>query len=167
MTMGMGTRSVGSPIGTSAQYAKQPGLNVVPLSVFFLQMQGEDGEDDSGLYGRRKRRKKRRSGDEGERDGKVATDRVVGGDEGKARQSSASAPSSESATMSTGTPLTGGVRATHVTIGATSSGNVAGYPVPLGGMLRRTSPIGEPRRKRKKRATEQDRGRWIERLLTQ
>jgi hypothetical protein len=165
MTMGMGTRSVGSPIGTSAQYARQPGLNVVPLSVFFLNMQGEDGDDDSGLYGRRKRRKKRRQGNDGERDGKVAADRVVGGGADKERQSSASGPS-ESVTMATGTPLTGGVRATHATIGATGSGNVAGYPVPLGGMLRRTSPIGTARRKRKKR-TEQDRGRWIERLLTQ
>jgi len=68
MTYGMSTRAVSAPIGTIGMYGPTaPAVKLVPLSVFFLNMQGdEEGEEQDALYGKRrpsKDKKKRRKGD--------------------------------------------------------------------------------------------------------
>lgn len=109
--------------------------------------------------------------------GSKTVDQAVSGGEG---QSTASQTPQESVTMATGTPLVapggstrpaswpGGASklgATRGTTGATSSGNVAQYPVPIGGTLRRVSPAGKAKKVRKRKKKKQEsRDRWIGRL---
>lgn len=188
MTMGMSTRAVGGPMGTHGQNAGgQPGIVAVPLSVFFLNMQGDGDEDNgSGLYGRRKKAKSKKDAKSVKKDvknapvaasGQTSAEKPRGGGAEQAHAAGQSS-ASESVTMATGTPLVapgGSTRAaswpggpsklgaTRATTGATSSGNVAQYPKPFGAMLRRESPVGEPKRRR--RRTKEERAHWIERLL--
>jgi hypothetical protein len=182
MSQGLSTRAVGTPQGTTGQYSRQAVANVVPLSVFFLNMQGkgDDTDDENGFYGKKKsgRGKKKKRGGKAMRDKGADSEKIAGGGADQADQAGGRSTAAKWATMSTGTPLIapggstrhaswpGGASklgATHATTGATSSGNVAQYPVPLGAPLRRTSPVGGAKKKKKKK-TKRDRGRWIERL---
>jgi len=174
MSQGLSTRAVGAPMGTTGQYSRQATAKVVPLSVFFLRMQGdEDGDEDNGLYGRKKRDAAKKSKKKGKatRGERAGGDKTVGGgaDAAQAADGDGQSTASEAATMSTGTPLIAGgptkTGATRSTTGAMGSGNVAQYPTPIGGVLRRTSPTGAPGSRKKKKKTKKDRSRWMQRLM--
>lgn len=54
MTYGLSTRTVSAPIGTSGIFSPTaPAVKLVPLSVFFLNREGEgvEGDDDQAMYG--------------------------------------------------------------------------------------------------------------------
>lgn len=167
MSYGLSTRSVGAPMGTTGQYARQPTARVVPLSVFFLNMQGqgEDGEDE-GLYGKKKRgagTKKKAA--KATRDKSGGTERTVGGGAAQAAQAGGeTGQSSASEAMTTAgaalTPIKTG--ATRASSGSMGVGNIARYHVPIGAPLRRTGPL----RGKKKKKTKKDRSRWVQRMLT-
>lgn len=145
MTYGLSTRAFGTPVGTAGPYSRQPATAVVPLSVFFLRMQGEDGgEGESGLYGLRKRDKKRaepkaKRQTPAEKDKEPAEEATFGGTLGPTK-----------------------VGLTRLMGDAMGSGNVAQYPVPLGQPLRRVAPVGGAK---KRRRTEDERRAWAARLV--
>jgi len=91
MPLGMSTNTVGSPIGTVGMYGPaSPMVKFVPLSVFFLNLQGEDEEDEeNGLYGKKKASKGGKSKKGNKLPGVKGGDRAVsepsqGGKEGSA-----------------------------------------------------------------------------------
>lgn len=178
MPASLSTRAVGSPLGTKGQFSPtQHPDRFVPLSVFFLNMQGQaDGEaEDTGLYGFKKPSKKpskvrakqtRQTSPKNSKGGAKssggADGRTQGGDSKQASSAmgdddkdkgQSTASSQESVTMATGTPLSGPSKrgATRAQSGAMGSGNVAQYPVPIGAPLRRTAPIGSRKKKKKKK----------------
>jgi len=175
MTTGLSTRAAGAPMGTQAQHGGQQGLAIVPLSVFFLNMQGGEDGDDNGLYGRlkKKTKKNRKSGAQhvDAAAGQKPAEKAQGGGADQANQAHGVGRGERQTTAaeSIGTPLIapGGpskTGATHATMGATGSGNVAQYPIPVGVALRRVSPVGGRRRRRRRRSKE-ERAQWIGRLL--
>lgn len=177
MPASLSTRTVGSPLGTKGQFSPtQHPDRFVPLSLFFLNMQGQaDSEpEDTGLYGFKKPSKKpskvRRSTTRqtspknskgGAKTSGGADGRTQGGDSKQASSAmgdedgkgQSTASSQESVTMATGTPLSGPSKrgATRAQTGAMGSGNVAQYPVPIGEPLRRTAPTGSSKKKKKKK----------------
>lgn len=188
MTKGLSTRGVNTPIGTAGQFSpgKTPN-DVVPLSVFFLNDKAGEGQaaKDDGITGLLKKNggkgSRKSSGADAKKQNKKQTKKnrkvdknsdgqVSGGDDASVQSANggaqASAPGTpqESITMATGTPLIGPggpVKhgATHASIGATGTGNIATAPVPIGEPLRRTKRKG----KRKKKKQESLDG-WIGRL---
>lgn len=189
MSQGLSTRTVGSPIATAGQFSpgKKP-LEVVPLSVFFLDR--ESGEDEAskedGITGLKKKGKgsnggkkdassaKKTNAKQTKNNRKVKDDgggNTSGGDAksadaaaGNTQPSSSTTASQESVTMGTGTPLVapgGPVKfgATRASSGSMGSGNVATAPVPIGKPIRR-------RRGKRKKKQEEGLERWISRLGT-
>ena len=164
----MSTRAVGAPLGMTGQGTGQQ-VKVVPLSVFFLNMQADgEGDPENGFQGRKKKSKKKPKTKNNALNTKDSggIEPTVGGDAEQAAKAGQST-ASESATMSTGTPLLAPTKtgATRASSGSMGSGNVAQYHIPIGGMLRRTSPVGAVTTKKKKKKSKRERGRWIERLV--
>lgn len=80
------SKTVGGPIGAAGKTQKSPNKVFLPLSAFFLQMQGEmdgDGGEPDGMTGFRRKKPKKKKGkaaktkDQG--DGQKAVDRTVAG----------------------------------------------------------------------------------------
>lgn len=183
---GLSTRAVSTPVGTAGQFAaNRPPERFVPLSAFFLAMQGDGEKDEDGLYGYRKRRKRKgrqEPPDKSKRPQKAGgrqdavPDNVQGGGADQVDKGQSTAGTSEAVTMSPGGVTRGPSRpgapsklgVTHAMIGATGTGNVAQYPVPIGPPLLRVVPMiaggKKKRRKKRRRKAEEDRASWTQRL---
>jgi hypothetical protein len=165
---GMSTRTVGAPVGmTSRNGSRQPGSQIVPLSIFFLRMQGMEPESPHKVRSKKdkdkgkNKRKHSRSGAEMAASDQTAT---VGGGHDQAAaagEKQSGEPAAEAMTAASGGPSKMG--ATRATSGAMGSGNVAAYPVPIGVPLRREAPwMG----KKKRRRTKEQKRELIGRLLS-
>lgn len=171
----MSTRTVNAPVGPTGQYAaRQQVPQVVPLSVFFLRMQGKDVDSEpEGEPSERKKKKKRkvsypkqdamRPGDQGQTvGGDDKTAAAAGARGGESTAEGMGGPVMGPTAMGTGAPSK--VGASHASTGATGTGNVAAYPVPIGGMLRRVMPSVAGKKKRKR--TREERRQMIAHLVT-
>jgi len=168
----MSTRTVGAPVGMTGQNGgRQQNSQIVPLSIFFLRMQGKEPESPHKDKSKKdkdkdKRKRKRRHADADAGVGAAAGDQsaTVGGGHDQADGAAAKSPgepAAEAMTAASGGPSKMG--ATHATSGAMGSGNVAAYPVPIGVPLRREAPwVG----RKKKRRTKEQKRELIGRLLS-
>lgn len=184
MTYGFSTRTVGAPAGTQGPFFQGPVKRVVPLSMFFLDVEREtgDGEVIHG-YRRKDARKpsKGRDVDGTQTKGKGRGGREGGAQEpprggsggselsggGETNKGQSTAPASEAVGVSPSRPgAPSKLGATRMQTGAMGSGNVAQYPVPIGPPLRRVWPDKDDRkrRKKKKRMNQEQRQQWATRL---
>lgn len=185
MTYGLNTRTVGGPIGAGAQFNGGPMARIVPLSVFFLDMDKAAGKggDDEVMYGYKKRdkaRKPKKAQDKSKdrKDAQTgAQDEPAGGSgdgaltPGKGDKGQSTAPAAEGMGISPSRPgAPSKLGATRMQTGSMGTGDIAQYPVPVGPPLRRVSPSGsakkkkKKRRKSKKKLTQEQREQWAERL---
>jgi len=157
----MSTRTVGGAMGMPGQFGTRTGAQIVPLSVFFLRMQGKEVETEDP--------KKKRKGKRGKRSVNAASpkavqdqDQTVGGGHDEVLKA-VGGKASDAEESVAGSHRFGTTRAMS---GSMGSGNIAYHVEPLGVPLRRTAPWMGGKKKKRRANTEMQKQELIGRLLT-